>query len=124
MRCRTCGERAGWWRRRCDDCATLFGIYADVRGEVGLSEILDRFIATGVPRAKIEAVLISDPDGKGELRDRITADMTNRLLADMGVAGRQTPADVRRLREQGGAGASTARPAGDAGPPPTRRREP
>lgn len=123
MRCRTCGERARLLRRRCDDCDSLFAIYEGVRGDVGLSELLDRFIATGVGRPKIEAVLASDPDGEGTLRDRITADMSNRLLADMGVAGRQTAADVRRIREQGGGGASTARPAGDAAPPPARRRD-
>ncbi len=109
-------------RRRCDDCTTLLGIYADSRGDVGLSELLDRFIATGIPRAKIETVLASDPDGQGILRDQITADMSNRLLAAMGVAGRQTAADVKRLREQGGGGASTTRPAGDVAPPPTRPR--
>lgn len=99
----------------------LLGIYARHRGELGLSQLLDRFISTGVSRAKIEAVLAADPDGQGSLRDRITADMANRLLADMGVAPRQTAADVRRLREAGGGAASTARPEGDAGPPGRRR---
>ena len=116
-----CGERAGLFRRQCGDCGTLLRIYADTRGEIGLSQLLDRFIAAGIPRPKIEAVLASDPDGEGALRDRITADMTNRLLADMGVAGRQTAADVKRLRDQGGGGASTVRPAGDVAPPPSRR---
>jgi hypothetical protein len=109
-------------RRRCDDCGVLLDVYAHHRGEVGLSQLLDRFIATGVPRAKIDAVLAADPDGQGAIRDQVTADMANRLLADMGVAPRQTAADVRRLRERGSGAASTTRPAGDVGPPPTRRR--
>ena len=100
----------------------LLDLYVSHRGELGLSQLVDRFIATGVSRAKIEAVLAADPDGEGALCDRITADMANRLLADMGVAPRQTAADVRRLREAGAGSASTVRPGGDAAPPPTRRR--
>jgi hypothetical protein len=122
MRCRCCGARARLLRRRCDDCETLLAVYANCRGELGPSELLDRFIATGVTRTKIEAVLASDPDGTGALRDRITADMANRLLADMGLPARQTASDVRRIRERGGGGASTARPAGDAAPPANVRR--
>lgn len=122
MRCRYCGERSGLLRRRCDDCTALLDLYARHRGELGLSQLVDCFIATGVARTKIEAVLAADPEGEGALRDRITADMANRLLAEMGVAPGQTAADVRRLRERGGGSASTVRPGGDAAPPPTRRR--
>lgn len=121
MRCRSCREPAGLLKRLCDDCARLLAIYAEHRGEVGLSQLLDLFIATGIPRAKIEAVLTSDPDGRGALRDRITADMANRLLAAMGIAPRQSAEDVRRLRSRGGGGASTTRPAGDVAPPKARR---
>jgi hypothetical protein len=121
VRCRYCGERARLWRRRCDECGVLLDLYARHRGELGLSQLVDCFIATGVTRAKIEAVLAADPVGEGALRDRITADMANRLLAEMGVTPRQTAADVRRLRERGGGSASTVRPGGDAVPPPRRR---
>jgi hypothetical protein len=117
MRCRYCGERSGLLRRQCEDCGVLLDLYERHRGELGLSQLVDHFIASGVARAKIEAVLVADPDGEGALRDRVTADMANRLLADMGVTPRQTAADVRRLRERGGGSASTVRP----GPPPTRR---
>ena len=95
-------------------------MYEQHRGDIALSELLDRLIATGVARAKIEAVLDRDPDGTGSVRDRVTADMANQLLAAMGVPARQTAMDVRRLRERGGGGASTTRPAGDATPPRTR----
>ena len=108
-------------RRQCNDCGVLLDAYARSGGELGLSQLVDRFIATGVARGKIEAVLSADPEGRGSIRDRVTADMANRLLADMGVTPRQTAADVRRLRERGGA-ASTTRPTGDVAPPPTRRR--
>jgi hypothetical protein len=95
-------------------------VFEQHRGDIALSELLDRFIATGIARAKIEAVLDRDPDGSGSLRDRVTADMANQLLAAMGVASNQTATDVRQLRERGGGGVSTTRPAGDATPPRTR----
>jgi hypothetical protein len=120
MRCRYCAEYAGLLRRRCAECSCLLDLYDRHRGDIALSELLDRFIATGVARAKIEAVLDRDPDGTGSLRDRVTADMANQLLAAMGVASTQTATDVRRLRERGGGGASTTRPTGDATPPRPR----
>ena len=122
MRCRYCRERAGLLRQQCDQCRVLLALYDRHRGELGLSQLLDVFIATGAPRAKIEAVLASDPDGGGALRDRVTADMANRLLAEMGITPRHTAADVKRLRERDGGTVSTSRPAGDAAPPPTSRR--
>jgi hypothetical protein len=109
-------------RRLCADCARLFAIYEEHREEVGLSQLLDVFIATGIARSKIEAVLTSDVNGRGALRDRITADMTNRVLADMGIAPRHTAADVKRLRESGGGVATSSRPQGDAAPPDKSRR--
>jgi hypothetical protein len=121
MRCRYCRDRAGLLRRECDQCRELLALYERHRGELGLSQLLDVFIATGASRAKIEAVLASDPDGDGALRDRITADMANRLLAHMGVTPRHTAADVKRLRERESGSVSTSRPAGDVLPPTTRR---
>ena len=121
MRCRSCHEPAGLLRRLCGDCRRLFALYEQHRGELGFGQFLDLFIATGISRAKIEAALAADPDGAGTLRDRITADMTNRLLSDMGISRRETAASVKRLRESGGGGASTTRPAGDAAPPKGHR---
>jgi len=120
MRCRYCGEYVGLFRRCCADCRSLLDVYERHRDDIALSELLDRLIATGVARPKIEAVLERDPDGTGSVRDRVTADMSNRLLAAMGIAATQTAADVRKLREQGGGGASPNRPSGDATPPRTR----
>lgn len=121
MRCICCRESSGFFRRCCADCRRIFALYDEHRGELGLSQLLDLFIAARIPRAKIEAALAADLDGAGALRDRITADMANRLLADMGIAPRQTAADVRRLRAGASAGASTSRPAGDVTPPRGRR---
>jgi hypothetical protein len=121
MRCRCCDDHAGFLRRLCGDCARLLAIFERHRTEVSFGQLLDLFIATGVGRAKIEAVLESDLEGKGLLRDRVTADMANRLLAAMGMTPKETARDVRRVREQGAVGASTTRPASDVGPPPRRR---
>jgi hypothetical protein len=121
MRCSSCGESAGFLKRVCEECSRVFAIYQQHRGALGLSQLLDLFIAAGIPRAKVEAALASDLDGGGALQDRITADMANGLLAAMGLRRRHTPADVKRLRESGGGGASTARPGGDAGPPKNHR---
>jgi hypothetical protein len=117
MRCASCGDSAGFLKRLCADCARVFALYEQHRGDLGLSQLLDIFIEAGVPRPKIEAALASDLEGAGALQDRITADMANSLLAAMGLSRRHTPADVKRLRETGGGGASTTRPTGDAAPP-------
>ncbi len=122
MECRSCHRPAGFLRRLCDDCACIWRLYERHRGTVGLTQFLDVLLDAGVPRATIEAALESDPDGGGALRDRLTADMANQMLADMGVSTRQTPADVKRLRESGAPSASTTRPTADAKPPPTSRR--
>ncbi len=121
MRCASCHEAAGWWKRRCSDCATVLALYERTVGELGPVQWLELFESHGVPRAKIEAALAYDPDGRGTLRDRMAADMTNRVLADLGVASRQTAADVRRVRERDAGGASTARPANDVRPPRHQR---
>jgi hypothetical protein len=117
MRCASCGDSAGFLKRLCGECGRVFALYEEHRGNLGLSQLLDVFIADGLPRAKIEAALASDLEGQGALQDRITADMANGLLAAMGLRRRHTPADVKRLRESGGGGASTTRPSTDASPP-------
>ena len=120
MRCRSCQQSAGLLRRLCVECGRVFALYERQRGEIGLSQLLDLAIADGVPRAKIEAALTSDLDGSGTLQDKITADMANRVLADLGHPPRHSAADVKRMREQGGGLATTTRPSGDAGPPKSR----
>ena len=117
MRCTSCLEPAGFLKRVCADCGRVFSLYEQHRGDLGLSQLLDVFIADGLPRTKIEAALASDRDGRGALQDRITADMANSLLAAMGLRRHHTPADVKRLRESGGTGAATTRPTNDAAPP-------
>lgn len=101
MRCRLCDRPAGWFRRRCARCAELWRLYLENRG-APLHALLPLFAASGAPPDHIRAFLACDPDGGGTVQDRITADMTNQLFGGFGgTEGRQTAADVRRLREKG-----------------------
>jgi hypothetical protein len=99
----------------------VLALYEQRAGDLGLLQLLDLLEAHGVPRATIEAALANDPDGRGALRDRMRADMTNGVFADLGIDSRQTAADVRRLRDGGSGGPSTTCPAGGARPPKDRR---
>jgi len=109
MRCRICRQPAGWLRRACSPCSTLYGIVRTHRG-AGLSHILDLLIETGISNERIEAFLASEPEGRGTIRDQIVADMTNQLMEALGQRGGQTAADVKRLREQGAWSAYDQRP--------------
>ena len=43
-------------------------------------------------------MLDAELDGRPALRDRLTAEMANVLMRNLGMPGRQTPEDVRRIR--------------------------
>ena len=99
--CAYCGERAGIWARSCRDCRQLERQVLAYGGQVGFSELLDRLEETGVRPEKIMRFLKANPDGRGSVRDRMTAEMTNELLKVMGMNERQTPDDVERIRKSG-----------------------
>jgi hypothetical protein len=42
--------------------------------------------------------LKADPDGSGSLQDQVTAEMTTELMKVMGISGRQTAEEVKRIR--------------------------
>jgi hypothetical protein len=71
----------------------------ELRGRVGYGEFLDGLEATGVAKEKILLFLTADPDGNGSVRDQVTAEMTTQLMKVMGLAGQQTPEEVKRIRE-------------------------
>ena len=98
-KCQYCGERAGLLRRSCKDCRRLEEQARAYGGQVGFSELLDRLEETGVRPEKIMRFLKANPDGRGSVRDRLTADMTNELLHIMGINERQSPDDVERIRK-------------------------
>ena len=70
----------------------------ELRGRVGYGEFLDGLECTGVGKEKILTFLKADPDGKGSIQDQVTAEMTSELMKVMGIAGRQTPGEVKRIR--------------------------
>jgi hypothetical protein len=70
-----------------------------LRGRVGYGEFLDGLAETGVSKEKIMAFLKADPEGKGSVQDRITAEMVSELMTVMGLKGRQTSEEVKRIRE-------------------------
>jgi len=82
-------------------CTSLWRVYDENRG-APLHDLLPLFAAKGATLEEIRLFLASDPDGEGMLEDRIVAAMTNELFGGFGgTAGRQTAAQVRRLRERG-----------------------
>jgi hypothetical protein len=97
-RCAYCGERAGLWSRTCADCKKLMARVQELRGRVGYGEFLDGLDRTGVAKEKIMTFLKADPDGSGSIQDQVTAEMTTELMKVMGIAGRQTAGEVKRIR--------------------------
>ena len=76
-------------------------MYQENRG-APLHAMLPLLVAAGGSEDRLRAFLASDPDGSGAIEDRIAADMANQLFSGFGgTAGRQTPEEVRRLRQRG-----------------------
>ena len=96
--CVYCGERSGLWARTCTDCKKLLACVKELRGRVGYGEFLDGLEQTGVAKEKILAFLKADPHGTGSVQDQVTAEMSSELMKVMGIAGRQTAQEVKRIR--------------------------
>jgi hypothetical protein len=97
--CVYCGQRARIFSRVCADCKKLLARVGELRGKVGYGEFLDGLEQTGVDKEKIFTFLKADPDGTGSIQDQVTAEMTSELMKVMGISGRQTPQDVKRIRD-------------------------
>lgn len=96
--CVYCGARAGLFGKICGDCKRLVARVDELRGKVGFGQFLDGLADTGIAKEKILKFLDADPDGKGSVRDQVTAEMTSELMKVMGIAGRQTAPEVKRIR--------------------------
>jgi hypothetical protein len=94
-----CGDGARVFSRVCPDCKKLLGRVEELRGRVGYGEFLDGLEQTGVAREKIMTFLKADPEGKGSVQDQVTAEMTSELMKVMGIPGRQTANEVKRIRD-------------------------
>lgn len=97
--CIYCQEPAGWLVKVCGDCKKLMARADELRGKVSYGRFLDGLEATGVAQEKILKFLQADPQGKGSLQDQVTAEMTTELMRVMGISGRQTPQEVKRIRD-------------------------
>lgn len=98
-RCAYCRERSGFWSRVCADCKKLIACVQELRGRVGYGQFLDGLERTGVAKEKIMAFLKADPDGSGSIQDQVTAEMTSELMKVMGISGRQSAEEVKRIRD-------------------------
>jgi hypothetical protein len=105
MRCVYCRQRAGLLRRVCALCGRVVDVLEGAAGRVGWSELVDLFAAEGLTRIEVDRVLDADPGGAPTLRDRMTSEMANVLMRGLGMPGRQSPEDVRRVRLGVAAGA-------------------
>jgi hypothetical protein len=120
MRCVYCHERSGLLRRVCPPCSRVIAIIDKAGGDVGLAGLVDVFIAEGLTRERVDHVLDTPVGNQPTIRDRLTSQMANVLMRNLGMPGRQGPEDVMRVREamKSGAGAGTwpagGKPQGEA----------
>ncbi len=98
MRCTYCRGRAGILRTVCHTCASVINIVEHSAGRVGWTELIDIFAAKGLNKAQVDKVLDAELDAAPTLRDRLTSRMANELMKSLGMPGRQSPEDVRRVR--------------------------
>ncbi|HKY10056.1 MAG TPA: hypothetical protein VJQ55_17540 [Candidatus Binatia bacterium] len=101
-KCVYCGDRAVLFGKKCTDCKKLLVRVAELRGKVSYGQFLDGLEKTGVDKQKILRFLSADPDGRGSVQDQVTAEMTTELMKVMGIAGRQTAKEVKRIRDSVG----------------------
>ncbi len=97
--CVYCYERSGFFSRVCGDCKQLLAAVQELRGKVSYGQFLDGLERTGVAKGKILTFLQADPDGKGSVQDQVTAEMTTELMNVMGISGRQSAEEVKRIRD-------------------------
>lgn len=106
MRCLYCRQWAGLIRRSCPVCAKIVRIVEQAGPAVGLVGLVDIFAAEGLSRNQVDRVLDAQVGGEPTLRDRLTSELTNVLMRGLGMPGRQSPEDVRRVRRSIGSGGS------------------
>jgi hypothetical protein len=82
--------------------------------------MVDLFVAEGLTREHVDVVLDAEIAGQPTLRDQMTSNIANALMRNLGMPGRQSPDDVRRVRHAsragGGEGTYTAETAAHKAP--------
>jgi hypothetical protein len=98
MRCKYCQARAGILHKVCPLCAEIIAIVRGSAGQVGWTELIDLFAAKGLTKRDVDRVLDAEIAAGPSLRDWLTSRMVNELMKGLGMPGRQSPEDVRRVR--------------------------
>jgi hypothetical protein len=117
MRCNYCSKRAGFLRRICTPCAKVVAIVERAGGEVGMIGLVDIFVAEGLSREQVDVVLDAQIGTEPTIRDRLTSSMTNVLMRNLGMPGRQSPEDVMKVRTAMRSGGGVGTWAGGEEPP-------
>jgi hypothetical protein len=108
VRCIYCRRRAGIVRKVCPTCARVVTVFEQAAGRVGWTELVDQFANAGLGREQVDCVLDAEIGGHPTLRDQMTAEMANVLMRNLGMPGRQSAMDVKRIRRSGnGSGEGT-----------------
>jgi hypothetical protein len=85
-------------RKTCARCAAIIAIIEESAGRVGWTELIDIFAGKGLTKVEVDRVLDTEIDVAPTLRDQLTSRMANELMKSLGMPGRQSPEDVRRVR--------------------------
>lgn len=104
MHCIYCREKAGLLRKVCPACGRVVAVIEESAGRVGWTGLVDQFAAQGLTRDRVDRVLDAEIDGKPALRDRLTSEMANVLMRNLGMPGRQSAEDVQRVRRAAAGG--------------------
>ena len=105
MRCAYCRARAGLIRRTCPTCAKVIAIVDKAAGKVGFQTLVDIFKAEGLTKEQVDSVLDAHVGRGPRFATASPPQMTNALMRGLGMPGRQSPEDVKRVRESMNSGA-------------------
>lgn len=98
-KCLYCQEKAGLFRKICKECRDMLQAIRELGYSFSFRELLDHLMATNASNEKIQKFLEADLEGKGSIRDMITARMTNQLAKTMGQPTDMLPQKVKIIRE-------------------------
>ena len=93
-----CQDQAGFLKKVCRDCSHLTKTVEQLPPSFGYREMLDSLLATEIDSSKIEKFLDADIHGEGSLNDRVTARMTNEVMAGLGQPSHMKAKDVKQVR--------------------------
>jgi|APSaa5957512535_1039671.scaffolds.fasta_scaffold70207_2 hypothetical protein len=108
LQCGICNRKRSVFKSLCTECTELFDLVQKNMGKMGMGQLMDILISTGIDKPRIKFFLEADAQGKGSIMDQITATLTNNLAEGIGVKGKDmTPDDVKKLRNNPTQAAST-----------------